>query len=55
MDLMSSQMRIRWFMYPEYYLNMTWEEQARDRHTMGHFSKTPLPTYLSTCLDQLCA
>ncbi|KAM7184993.1 hypothetical protein V8F20_011977 [Naviculisporaceae sp. PSN 640] len=30
-------MRIRWFLYPSYYLNKTWEEQAQDRHTMGHF------------------
>ncbi|KAL2263973.1 hypothetical protein VTK26DRAFT_3967 [Humicola hyalothermophila] len=30
-------MRFRWFLDPEYYANMTWEEQANDPRLMGHY------------------
>lgn len=35
-------MRFRWFLYPEYYANKTWEEQAADMGAMGHYSKSHL-------------
>jgi hypothetical protein len=34
------QMRFRWFLDPQYYANMTWEEQAQDKFTMGHYSES---------------
>lgn len=31
-------MRMRWFLYPGYYQNKTWEEQFADQAIVGHFS-----------------
>lgn len=36
-----NKMRIRWFLYPAYYENKTWDEQFRDPHIVGHFSTFP--------------
>jgi hypothetical protein len=33
-------MRFRWFLYPEYYANKTWEEQAQDKFLMGHYRES---------------